>query len=114
MIGKYVLKADKTMEEIKSMQHANYIRAVGFDTSGAGPTSNIKVAKSYAEDIASSNTPGSLMELRLAAEHYGQKVTVYTENNGNVVKDTTIIPTNKRTQDEVELVYVPPTGRELV
>ncbi len=30
------------------------------------------------------------------------------------VKDTTIIPTNKRTQDEVELVYVPLTGRELV
>ncbi len=51
------------------------------------------------------------MELRLAAEHYGQKVTVYTEKNG---KDTTIIPTNKRTQDEVELVYVPPTDRELV
>ncbi len=31
------------------------------------------------------------MELRLATEHYGQKVTVYTEKNGNVVKDTTII-----------------------
>ena len=44
VFGKYVLKADKTMEEIKSMQHANYIRAVGFDTSGAGPISNIKVA----------------------------------------------------------------------
>ncbi len=27
VIGKYVLKADKTMEEIKSMQYANYIRA---------------------------------------------------------------------------------------
>ncbi len=44
VFGKYVLKADKTMEEIKSIQHVNYIRAVGFDTSGAGPISNINVA----------------------------------------------------------------------
>ena len=108
VIGRYVLKRDQTIEEIRSMQHANYIRSVGFDPTGNGPVSNITIAKLYAEEIASSDTPGSLMELRVAAEHFGQKVTVYTEVNGKLLKDTSINPTTKKTQDEVKLVYIPP------
>ncbi len=107
VLGKYVLKSDRTMEEIKSMQYANYIRAVGFDTSGAGPISKTNVAKMYAQEIASSDTPGSLMELRIVADHYGQKVTIYTDKNGQLVKDSSIIPSVKKTSDEVELVFVP-------
>ncbi len=107
VVGNYVLKADKTMEDLKSIQHANYIRAVGVDT-GSGRVSNIRVAKVYAKKIASSDTPGSLMELRVAAEHYGQKVTIFTEKNGKLIKDTVINPSNKKTQDEIKLVYIPP------
>ncbi len=108
VVGKYILKTDNTIQDLKSMQHANYIRAVSFDTSGAGPVNNIKVAKLYAKEIASSDTPGSLMELRVAAEHYGQKVTIFTEKNGKLVKDSSINPSNKKTHDEIELVYIPP------
>ena len=108
VVGKYILKTDSTIQDLKSMQHANYIRAVGFDTSGDAPVSNIKVAKLYAKEIASSDTPGSLMELRIAAEHYGQKVTIFIEKNGNLVKDSSIIPTNKKTDEEIELVYIAP------
>lgn len=108
VVGKYILRSDNTMQDLKSIQHANYIRAVSFDRSGGGPVNNIKVAKLYAEEISSSNSAGSLLELRVAAEHYGQKVTIYTESRGRLVKDTTIIPTNKKTQDEIKLVYIPP------
>ena len=108
VIGKYVLKSDKTMEDLRAIQHSNYIRAVGFDSSSSGPVSNSKVANLYALDVASSDAPGSLLELRIAAEHYGQKVTVYTEKDGRLVKDTIVDPYNKTTTEEVELVYIPP------
>ncbi len=114
VIGKYILKSDRTMEEIKSMQHANYLRAVGFDTSGAAPLSKTNVAKAYAQGLNSADTPGSLMELRIAADYYGQKVTIYTDKNGRPVKDSTIIPSVKKTNDEVELVFVPPSSSNSV
>ena len=102
-----MLKTDKTIEDIKTIQNANYICAVSVDT-GYGRVSNITVAKAYAKKIASSDTPGSLMELRVAAERYGQKVTIYTEKNGKLIKDTVINPSNEKTQDEIKLVYIPP------
>lgn len=112
ILGKYVLQTNKTLEDIKAGQHANYIRSVEATLSSHGNAKK-SMTNQYAKHVAGSNNPGSLMDLRIAVEHYGQGVTIYQEKNGKLVKGSSIGPSKKK-EGNIELVFTPPTNHQSV
>ena len=107
VLDKYVVKSDKTLEDLTAGQHANYIRSVGADLSDHG-TTNIAVVGVYAKYVEDSDSAGSLMDLRIASEHFGQGVTIYQEKKGKLIKDCSIDPAIKKKDSNIELIYIPP------
>ena len=108
-LRKRVFKSDRTLEKLKAAQHANYIRSVEPtpSRSGSRSTRNAMVSK-YARHIASEHSPGSLLDLRVAVEHYGKEVIIYQKRNGKLVRDCSIDPFSKKVKDKIELIYTPP------
>ncbi len=60
-----------------------------------------------------SNNAGSIMDLRITAEHYGQGVSIYREINGQFKKNSTIMPKN-RTKENIKLIDIPPPDNDTV
>lgn len=115
VLNKYVVKSDKTLQDITAGQHANYIRSVGADLSGFGSSNRaVHMVSTYAKHIADSDSAGSLMDIRIATEHFGQGVTIFQEKNGRLVKDSSINPAIRKKEDNIELVYTPPPDRDSV
>ena len=113
VLDKYIVRSDRTLEDLTAGQHANYIRSVGVDTSDLGPSSRAVVSV-YADHVAQSSSPGSLMDLRIASEHFGQGIIIYNEKNGKFVKNCSINPSIKKNEGNIELVYIPPADSHLV
>ena len=64
--------------------------------------------------MESSDNAGSIMDLRNASEHFGQKVVIYQEKNGKLVKNSTVNPTTKISDKTIKLIYIFPPDDDRV
>ena len=102
----------KKTAKFKAGQNANYLRSVEVTPSGS---SNRTMVNNYAKHVENEKNPGSLLELRVAVEHYGQGVTIYHQKeNGKCVRHCSIDPSSKKGGANIELVYVPPPDKHTV
>ncbi len=102
-------KINDTLEKIIAGQHANYIRSVRPSETNFEPVSE-ELLSSYVNHVQNSNSAGSLLDLRIASEHFGKKVIIYQERNGKLVKDSLMEPKKAITEDTIELLYTAPLG----
>ena len=112
VLSKHAFRTEKTLDDIKAGQNANYLRSVEVTPSGS---SNRTMVSNYAKHVENEKNPGSLLELRVAVEHYGQGVTIYHQKeNGECVRHCSIDPSSKKGGANIELVYVPPPDKHTV
>ena len=113
VVDKYVVRTGDTLEKITAGQHANYIRSIGPSETGMVPVSK-ELVSSYANHVQNSNSASSLMDLRIASEHFGQRVVIYQEKNGKLVKNSSMEPKTIKTQDTIQLLYTAPPDDDSV
>ena len=99
------LKTAEVLADIKSGQRHTYLTSVEPTHSNHPDT---KMVSHYAREVTDVQNPGSLLELRVAVERYGQGVIIYQEKNGKLVQDCSI-PSSNQKKPNIELVYTPPS-----
>ena len=100
------LNVEGTKEMIRAGQSANYLRSMPLGTVPLDPHGEAAV-KSHSDKILDSKNPGTLAELRVAAEVYGCKVVIEDEK-GN--RKCSLSSSSTGTKPQVTLVHLPPDG----
>ena len=113
---KKFMKTEQTIEAVKAGQKANFIRSVDpFESSHQMPAVANYMVGHYTSKIAGTDKAGSALELKIAAEHYGQGVTIFQEKNGRFVRDCSIDPsTSQKTGANIELLYTAPSNGKAI
>ena len=110
VMRKHVFKSQHTLSKIQAAQHANYIRSVETGSSSHSKASQAMV-DSYAKHVENPNNPGSLMEIRGAAEKYDREIVILVQKkDGQLVQDCSISSPTKNTNPKLEIIFTPPKG----
>ena len=105
------MNSNATLEKVKAGQRANYIRSVAPSKSDRIPAVGHAMAAHFSSRISDVTKPGSVLELKIAVEHYQQQVTIYRrKKNGKLVRDCAIEPSSGKTKSgsDIQLLYIPP------
>lgn len=105
LFEKHLFRSDETMEQLKAVQSANYIRFIETNPAAVKPDDDI--VEKYVKRVEDTNTPGSTLELRILAEHFGVCVAVFQDKNGKLICNCTINPPSGATR--FELLLIPPS-----
>ena len=110
LLSDHVLKTDRKLEKIQGARYANEIAYVPPDKRTSARKSAHPSVSWFAEHVSQPDHPGSLLEARIAAEHFGQGVTIYQDIHGKLVTTHSIKPSTKKSDSTIQLVYTPPSG----
>ena len=117
VLKKY-MRTNITYEAIKAGQKANFIRSVDPSKfSGHVPPIGSAMVDHYKSKIADTRKPGSVLELKIAVEHYGQGVTIFQEKKGKFIRDCSVEPSSGKkikSGAKIELLYTPPSDDKSV
>ena len=114
VLRKHIFKSQYMLSKIQAAQHANYIRSVEIGSSSHSEfeiEANQAMVDNYAKYVENPNNPGSLMEIRGAAEKYGREIVILVQKkDGQLVQDCSISSPTKNTNPKLEIIFTPPKG----
>ncbi|XP_034554915.1 uncharacterized protein LOC117823798 [Notolabrus celidotus] len=104
------LKTEQTEALLRAGQNSNYIAHMPGDPTSKHPSTEeaIQLSKTHAEKITDSQTPGTLLDIRVLSETTGTKVVILTEDSrGKLTKMQELNPSNNPASQNVTLIYRP-------